>query len=187
MKKSFTINHISKYKRGSNQHIKKTRGFAFKGYKEVLAILLFLIPVIYFGNMAEGQKEGKFVSPLPADANTRIYIPVTGVPTPTIEVQVEPHDAITEEINQVFGNDAPKAFKLLSCENHALNPNAVNTAGNFPVGSRDIGVFQINEYWQKVNATFLFNPDINIRIAYQIYKDDGSSFHMWTCGRKLGI
>jgi hypothetical protein len=183
----FTINHISKYKKGSNQFKKKTRGFQFKGYKEVAAILIFLLPVIYFGNQVERQKEGNFVSPLPADANTRIYVPVTGIPTPTIESPVEPHNAITEEINQVFGNDAPKAFQVLSCENHALNPNAVNTAGNYPVGSRDIGIFQINEYWQGVNAKFLFNPDINIRMAYQIYKDDGYSFKMWTCGRRLGL
>jgi len=102
------------------------------------------------------------------------------LPTPT-------PNPIENDIQQIFGDDAPKAFKLLSCENHSLNPNAVNTAGNYPAGSRDIGVFQINEFWQKVNAKFLFNPDINIRIAHQIYQDSGNSFRMWTCGRRLGI
>jgi len=172
---------------GSNQYETKRKGFQFKGYKEVAVIMLFLLPVIYFGHMAEGQRKGNFVSPLSADANTRIYVPVTPIPTAIIQSPVEPHNEITEEINQVFGSSAPKAFKLLSCENHALNPNAVNTAGNFPVGSRDIGVFQINEYWQGVNAKFLFNPDINIRMAYQIYTESGNSFKMWSCGRRFGI
>jgi len=101
-------------------------------------------------------------------------------PTPSIS-------PIHTEIEQVFGSDSPKAFKLLSCENSSLNPDAVNTAGNYPAGSRDIGVFQINEYWQKVNAKFLFNSDINIRMAYQLYKENGNSFRLWTCGRKFGI
>lgn len=172
---------------GSNQYQAKRRGFQFKGYKEVTCIMLFLLPVIYFGHMAVGQKKGNFVSPLPVEASTIIQITPTPTTIPTPTRLVEPHNAITEEITQVFGTDSPKAFKLLSCENSSLSTTAVNTAGNFPIGSRDIGVFQINEYWQKVNAKFLFNPDINIRIAYQIYKDDGDSFKLWTCGRRLGL
>lgn len=164
-------------------HTNKSRikkGFTFKGYKEVGLICLILIPVVYFGHQVEGQKEGKFVSPLPdaAYANT-----VKTYPIPSTTSQ----NAITREIDQVFGKDAPKAYQLLSCENHALNPDAVNTAGNFPVGSRDIGVFQINEYWQKVNAKFLFDPTINIEIAHKIYTDSGNSFRLWTCGRRLHI
>ncbi len=158
----------------------KRRGFRFKGYKEVAVILLILTPVIYFGNQAAGQERGKFVSPLPdaAYATTIKTYPV---------VSGTPHNAIRDEIDQVFGSDAPKAYKLLSCENSSLNPNAVNTAGNYPVGSRDIGIFQVNEFWQKVNAKFLFDPTINIQIAHKIYTDSGNNFSMWSCGKRMKI
>lgn len=102
------------------------------------------------------------------------------------ETSADLANPIDDEIREVFGKDADKAFLLLSCENSTHNPDAVNTAGNYPEGSRDIGVFQINEYWQGVNGRFLFNPSINIRIAHDIFKANGD-FHLWTCGRKLGI
>ena len=89
-------------------------------------------------------------------------------------------------IEQVFGSDADTAFQLLSCENHSLNRDAVNTAGNSPVGSRDIGVFQVNEFWQKVQGKFLFNWKTNIEIAHDIFVANGN-FQVWTCGRTLGI
>lgn len=96
-------------------------------------------------------------------------------------------DRITNYIHEVFGEDAPLAFKVLSCENSAMNPQAVNTAGNVPAGSRDIGVFQINEYWQKTQGKFLFNWKINVEIAHQLFEENGKSFRLWTCGRKLNI
>ncbi len=175
----FTINHISKYKRGTNQFVKKHRGFQFKGYKEVAVICLILMPVIYFGHQVAASKEGKYLSPIPDDAYANT---IQTSPTPPIV-----NKPVYEQIESVFGSDTPKAMKLLSCENHALNPDAVNTAGNYPKGSRDIGVFQINEYWQKVNAKFLFDPQINIEIAHKIYTDSGNNFKLWTCGRKFNI
>jgi len=132
----------------------------------------------------------KIVSPLPVNKvePTKYILPTaTPIPTTVPTPKTESYNQISGKIKKIFGPDAPKAFKLLSCENGLLNPDAVNTAGNFPIGSRDIGVFQINEYWQKVNAKFLFNPDINILIANQIYNESGKSFKMWSCGRKLGI
>ncbi len=169
-----------KYIRGTNQFKRKTQGYQFKGYKEIAVICLILTPIFYFGHQVAMDKQGKYLSPLPdnAYANT-----IKTYPTPS----TMPHNSITEEIDHVFGSDAPKAYQLLSCENHSLNPNAVNTAGNFPVGSRDIGVFQINEYWQKVNAKFLFDPTINIEIAHKIYTDSGNSFKLWSCAKKVGL
>lgn len=99
----------------------------------------------------------------------------------------DPKNLINQEIREVFGKDSDKAFRLLSCENASHNPDAVNTAGNFPKGSRDIGVFQINEHWQATQGKFLFNPSINIRIAKQLFDENGKTFHLWTCGRRLSI
>ena len=119
-------------------------------------------------------------------------------PTPALELQeasasgetvkvVEPNQEIRELVKEVFGKHADKAFKVLSCENASLNPKAINTAGNTPKGSRDIGIFQISEYWQEANAKFLFDPRTNVTIAWQIYKDSGYTFKMWSCGKRLGI
>ena len=91
-------------------------------------------------------------------------------------------------VRQVFGTHSDKAFRVLSCENSALNPKAVNGAGNFPEGSLDLGLFQINNHWQKIeNKAFLFDYKVNTMIAYNIFSRDGYSFKLWTCGRKLGV
>lgn len=97
------------------------------------------------------------------------------------------YEEIDAEIKRVFGEDYDKAKKVLSCENSSLNPDAVNTAGNYPPGSRDIGVFQINEYWQATQGKFLFNWKINIQIAHQLFMENGKQFNLWTCGRRLGL
>lgn len=129
----------------------------------------------------------EFISPLgsPKTVQAIEVIPTpTSTPTPT---PLPEQMAVEKEIRHVFGKYADQAFKVLKCENASLNPKAVNTAGNTPKGSRDIGVFQINEYWQGVNGKFLLEPDINVRIAYKIFKDNGHSWERWTCGRKLGF
>lgn len=95
---------------------------------------------------------------------------------------------VDDEIRQVFGEDAPKAFELLSCENPTHDPNlAINATINHPYGSRDLGVFSINEYWTDVNAKFLLNQDINIRIAKQLYDENNHTFSLWVCGQRMGI
>lgn len=121
----------------------------------------------------------------------------TVTPTPQVEKIITPTPQKNEEvrsyIREVFKEDYDKAMLLLSgnekCggENKSLNPKAVNTEGNTPKGSRDIGVFQINEYWQDVNAKFLFDYKINIQIAHKIYKDSGNTFKMWSTGKCIGI
>lgn len=119
---------------------------------------------------AHAQEPIEIISPLPTETPT---------PTPTLSEK----DEIKAYIEEVFGEDAPEAFRLLKCENSLFNPNAVNTAGNTPKGSRDIGVFQINEHWQRTQGKFLFNWKVNIQIAHQLYMENGKSFKLWTCGR----
>ncbi len=119
--------------------------------------------------------------------NTAVYAPYANATEfPVVAKPLTQHDQIVNYIHEVFKEDADKAFLVLSCENHALNPNAVNTAKNIPVGSRDIGVFQINEYWQKVQGKFLFNWKVNIEVAHQLYEENGS-FKLWSCGKRLGV
>lgn len=169
--------------KGSNQYykIKRVKRASFKTY---LALVIFIGCLVWAAipPVLEWVNETKF-QPAYAPTVTKAYADPINTPTPT----VDPNQAIKDEINDVFGKDADKAFRLLKCENSSLNPNAINTAGNYPKGSRDMGIFQINEYWEGVNGRFLLNPDINIRIAYQLYMENGRKFSLWTCGRKLGI
>src|SRR3990167_7514130 len=71
------------------------------------------------------------------------------------EVYTTP-DTPEKYIKHIFGKDADKAFRLLAYENANLKADAVNV-NNDKVRSRDYGVFQINEYWQKVQPKFLLN------------------------------
>lgn len=194
---------MSHYKVGSNQY-KRKANISWHGKVGAYVILLVLtLTILHY--IAVGVTTGthatkdwaKKTFDLIAYAPTvyKVYASeknagnsaVLTPPTPTPTETDTQYQMISEYIQQVFGVDSPKAFKLLSCENHALNPEAVNTAGNFPAGSRDIGVFQINEYWQKTQAAFLFDYRINVDIAHNIYTRSGNSFDMWSCGKRMGI
>lgn len=169
-------------RRGSNQHRTRQRG----GWKRwlvvyTLAVLAVICFAQYFKN--EGKMDAyaqmPIIAPIPAGGEFNLEV--------VEEEETPEQEQIRAYIKEVFGENAGDAFKLLSCENSSLNPKAVNTAGNEPVGSRDTGVFQINEYWQKVQYKFLLNWKINVQIAHQIYTENGNSFERWTCGRKLGV
>lgn len=128
----------------------------------------------------------EIISPVAAKTSGKsaTLIDITREPQQKQKIQ----NPIELEIKQVFGKYADKAFKLLECENRSLDPFAVN----YNEGSTDYGIFQINDYWQGIRhkgkaEQFLFDTSINIRIAWRIFEDDGYSFKLWTCGRKLGI
>lgn len=163
-----------------------------KGIFESRTSMLAILPFIFVAYLFSIEPQQTIISPLARAQEAPV---ITRIPTPTIIVEpTEPQVKITTEnthikeyIKSVFKEDSDKAFKLLACENKSLDPDIVNTAGNKPAGSRDTGVFQINEYWQKVQFKFLKNYKINIEIAHQLFIENGKSFKMWTCGRKLGI
>lgn len=97
------------------------------------------------------------------------------------------HQQIVNYIEEVFGPDAPKAFTLLNCENHALNPLAINDNRTWGGVGQDVGVMQINTIYQGVSVRYLENWKVNIQIGYQIYQASGNHFNLWTCGKELGI
>ena len=178
------MNNLLHTTKGSNQYRSKTRilGLKPKAFRDVCVILVIMLIVAYVGyNARELQKQLAMIVPIPFASTVYAEEPAE------LDVQTDEQREIVAYIKEVFGKDADKAFKLLSCENSSLNPRAVNTAGNTPAGSRDTGVFQINEYWQKVQYKFLLNYKVNIEIAHQIYTENGNTFERWTCGRKFGI
>lgn len=167
-------------------------------HKRTLAYTaLFLFFVFYFFAPFNSwlKSESTFTllaSELPTTTPTPVLIDETisegtGSDSPGSTSEPEVVGEIEQMIIDVFGEHSDKAFKLLTCENPRHDPNAINTSGNYPEGSKDVGVFQINEYWQEVNYRFLLDPEINIRIAWKIYENNGFTFERWTCGRRLGI
>lgn len=169
-------------------------GLRYVTYRDVCYLICFALIVAGIFKHFE-MPNMKLLSPVPVNAQEALsmYSSPTPFPTatptqaPVIEEETDQQKEIADYVREVFKEDAWKAFKVLSCENASLNPEAVNTAGNYPPGSRDIGVFQINEYWQAIQGKFLFNWKVNVEIAHLLFEENGKSFHLWTCGRKFGL
>jgi hypothetical protein len=84
---------------------------------------------------------------------------------------------VEEEIRGVFGKDAPTALRVAKCES-GYNPKAKNGT------SSARGVFQVMQSWHQINEKWLYNPGINIRVAYQLFQEQGwgpweASRHCW--------
>lgn len=171
----------SRGRRGSNQY--KIRRRSKREDAILLALCVISLGIMIYlaiAGLLNYGAEASYVSPVASSSASLIESP-----SPTLTP--EPSGDVADMIRKTFGTHADKAFALLQCENASLNPKAVNTAGNTPAGSRDIGVFQINEFHQGVHSKFLFDPQTNVQIAWQIYRDSGYSFRMWSCGKRLGI
>jgi len=95
------------------------------------------------------------------------------------EVQAE-GKSIEELIREVFGDNADRAIEIARCESglRSVCNDGVNSNG-----SVDCGIFQINSI-HGVRSKWLLNPDINIRVAYQIFTEQGN-FSAWVCDRKV--
>lgn len=147
--------------------------------------LIFMI--FWNGNVPTLAGEGDgIVRAVVAEGSTRpalhtITPAATATPIPT--ATPHPRQEIIDYIAYTFENEATTAMKLLECENRSLNPSAVHVNDD---GSKDIGVFQISEKWQQVQAKFLKNWKVNIEIAHQLFRENGN-FKLWTCGKRLGI
>lgn len=113
-------------------------------------------------------------------------------PMPTAIPNGSPYD---QQINDIFGELAPQAFRTLKNENARLDPKAENRNSD---GSIDRGIFQINQnsfddlmrrlgsQVQDTGAsTFddLYNPEVNIALAKLLFDDraswGGSGWDAW--------
>ena len=73
--------------------------------------------------------------------------------------------------------------KLAICESR-LDPLAVRVKGNSPAGSRDRGVFQINDYWQKqVTDDVAFSVEKSTK--WTMDKINAGGQGIWVCDRKI--
>jgi hypothetical protein len=73
------------------------------------------------------------------------------------------------------------AVKICACES-SFNTNAHNTSGENSKGLMQINVDAHPEY----KNLDLFDPVINTKIAYKIYKQT-NNFSAWTCAKKLNL
>jgi len=96
----------------------------------------------------------------------------TPKPSPT---PIDPIEYRKQIVRDVFGKDADDAIKVFMCE--GLRSNKCNDGLN-KNGSFDCGVAQINSV-HGIARKWLLNPEINIRVAYQIFQAQG--WNPWTC------
>jgi len=108
--------------------------------------------------------------------------PITVSPTPTSEQQ-----QIIDYIRLRFGQYADNALRVATCES-GLNPRALNDNTQWGGVGIDRGIFQLNSVYQRIdNPNFLFDYRSNIDMAWVIFSNAGYNWHLWTCGRKLGL
>lgn len=115
-------------------------------------------------------------------------------PTPTV-LQYGKVGDVENYIREVFGEYADKALLLLSgndqCsgENKTLDSLAVNiNNGRVAPGSRDRGIFQINDYFHpKVTDDMAFDYEQNIDYAFRMFENDNHTFIRWAAGICMGI
>ena len=93
-------------------------------------------------------------------------------------------------VYEVFGEYYDKAILLLTgngeCggENKLLDPYAVNSNSD---GSRDRGIFQINDKFHPLTDEQAFDYRQNIDYAWRMFVNDNYTFIRWTAGRCLNI
>lgn len=188
---------------------KKQRLHNWIGYTATVAFTIFYVYNIISGFTHAQPVEAVMLSPVPTmppgvTSQQQVKSNPMEEEIPTSTPSPAPGGAANEEVRQliieVFGEHADKAFLLLQgdgtpgacAENRALNPEAVNDNREWGGVGRDWGVFQINDHWQGFRhegkaIQFLTDPEINVRVAWRIFEDNGYSFSRWTCGRHYGI
>ena len=103
--------------------------------------------------------------------STPIHAQEAPQPTPTPD-----HIEVRKQIvRDVFGADGEDAIKVFTCE--GLRSNKCNDGLN-KNGSVDCGIAQINSV-HGVARKWLLNPEINVRIAYQLFQEQG--WNPWVC------
>lgn len=101
------------------------------------------------------------------------------VPTATPTAAPVPQPRVAHTIQEIIASyDWPveEALRVAWCESR-LNPGAISHTG-------DYGVFQVNARWHSWRlrpGESLLDPEVNVRIAYEIWRDWGRSWRAWVC------
>lgn len=89
-------------------------------------------------------------------------------------IMAEGYEEVVVEIQDVWGEDAYMGLRIAHCESR-FGRSRINTNKD---NSHDISVFQINDRWHSGRGDLL-NWHENIRIGYEIYKEQGGT--PWVC------
>ena len=90
-------------------------------------------------------------------------------PSPTPTIAIPP--TVEEEIREVFGEHTEEALKVARCES-GLRETVCNDGLNRD-GTVDCGSFQVNSNVHKISRKWLKNMEINIRVAKQLFDEQG--------------
>lgn len=121
--------------------------------------------------------------------NANVHIPKAEAKTIERVHEVTKTIASAETVEQMIRRIAKEEnfkwpdylVKLAHCESR-LDPKAVNDRNNKPAHSKDRGLFQINNYWNKnVTDTQAFDPEFSTR--WTIEKINEGKQHYWACDR----
>lgn len=95
--------------------------------------------------------------------------------------------SVEEEIRQIAKEAnfewVEYLVKLAKCES-SLNPNAINTQNNSPSGSKDRGLWQINDYWHpEVSDEVAF--DVRLSTEWTMWRINSGYQAEWVCDRYI--
>lgn len=113
-----------------------------------------------FSYMIDTANAKDLISPAPSDP--------TIVKEITKTEYVEPQ-TVEAKIISAFGKDAELALEVARCES-GLDPRATNKT------SSARGLFQVMQSWHKIDQKWLYDADINIKVAKQLFDESGGSF-----------
>jgi hypothetical protein len=103
------------------------------------------------------------------------------------ETRVETKEEIQAEIVRVFGQDAENALCIAKMES-GFRADARNINGNYPAGSVDRGVFQLNSHWQShISDAEAFDAKSNIAQAKRIFDAWGGTWNAWSARTKCNL
>lgn len=80
-------------------------------------------------------------------------------------------------------DDVDFLVALAKCESR-MSPTALNARGNYPVGSIDVGVFQINSHWQR-GVTTNQALDVDFATRWTIKKLKAGGKNLWMCTKLI--
>ena len=91
-------------------------------------------------------------------------------------------DEVKQYVYEKFGDDYPKAFKIIECESR-WNLRALNNNETWGGIGQDRGLWQINNKFHPISDSCAYDYKCSTDYAYKMYKNNNYSFIRWTCGR----
>lgn len=146
-------------------HLPRFKSVVYAGL--ILAVIMWVAPRVRYGAPVEAHTEQT------QEAKTADLPPsITPIITPEPDLYAK-----------YFGDEANIARAICLAENGTQQPDRVS--GKNKDGSRDHGLCQINDKWQRdkfENVEQLHDPEFNIKVAKQI-RDEWGNWNAWTTYR----